>query len=179
MPGSAPAPVPAPVWLPLPHCTFREAVKRFFTGYVRFDSRSSRREYWYAVLFVLLVGVALFPLRFVIPSLDVLWGGVTTIPLLAIGSRRLHDSGRRATAWAVNVVISTIAAGVLTVSGILSLAIAITFTKGPAASPFDERVFGVVMVIAFAGALVLIAMFIWYLWLMTRPSDPTATRWDR
>ena len=38
-------------WTPDYHCGFIDAVKRFFIGYMEFRGRSSRREFWLAMLF--------------------------------------------------------------------------------------------------------------------------------
>ena len=40
---------------PAPNAGFIEAVKRFFLKYAKFNGRASRREYWFAQLFILLV----------------------------------------------------------------------------------------------------------------------------
>ena len=39
-------------WTPDYHCGFIDAVKRFFIGYMEFRGRSSRREFWLAMLFL-------------------------------------------------------------------------------------------------------------------------------
>lgn len=182
-PQYRPAPVPAThasQWLPLPSCTFAEAVKRFFVGYVRFDSRSSRREFWYSYLFVMMVSATLaFTTITTLPAIATLWSAATAIPMLAVGARRLHDSGRSAVPLAVNTVLTMVSAVASVVSGILFMAVALTFTKGPENSPFDELTLDLLMGIFAVSAITAIAMFVWYVWMMTRPSDPAATRWDR
>lgn len=182
-PQYRPAPVPAahaPQWLPLPHCTFAEAVKRFFIGYVRFDSRSSRLEFWYSYLFVMMVSATLaFTTITTLPAIATLWSAATAIPMLAVGARRLHDSGRSAVPLAVNTVLTMVSAGASAVSGVLFMAVAFTLTKGPEHSPFDELTLYLLMGIFAVSVITAIAMFIWYVWMMSRPSDPSATRWDR
>ena len=46
-----------PVGQPLPGASFGQAVRRFFTGYVRFSGRASRSEFWWAYLFTFLVSI--------------------------------------------------------------------------------------------------------------------------
>lgn len=47
-------------WTPDYHCGFIDAVKRFFIGYMEFRGRSSRREFWLAMLFLIPVSVLIF-----------------------------------------------------------------------------------------------------------------------
>ena len=78
--------------------SFGEAIKSFFVKYAVFKGRARRSEYWYAWLFVFLVsaGIAiLFPGHDADASAQSdLWSLVTLVPGLAIGARRLHDTGR-------------------------------------------------------------------------------------
>lgn len=39
---------------------FKEAIALFYRGYVKFDGRSTRAEYWWAILFQVMVWSALF-----------------------------------------------------------------------------------------------------------------------
>jgi uncharacterized membrane protein YhaH (DUF805 family) len=81
--------------------SFGQAIKSFWAKYATFKGRARRSEYWFAWLFVVLVsmGIAiLFPGdghgNASAPS-D-LWSLATLVPGLAIGARRLHDTGRSA-----------------------------------------------------------------------------------
>lgn len=70
-----------------------EAVTLFFTNYVKFDGRSNRGEYWWAVLGIVIVS---FVLGFIdgmlgIQLLGLIWSLATLVPGIAIGIRRLHD----------------------------------------------------------------------------------------
>lgn len=49
---------PDDMTLPFYGASFGVAVKRFFTGYVRFRGRASRSEYWWVQLFMLLISIA-------------------------------------------------------------------------------------------------------------------------
>ena len=74
---------------------FGTAITRFWTKYADFGGTAQRSEYWWAVLFLILVEVFLRVLYF-LPLMDVailLWTLVTFIPMLSVSARRLHDAG--------------------------------------------------------------------------------------
>ncbi|WP_353405248.1 DUF805 domain-containing protein [Brucella sp. NBRC 13694] len=72
---------------------FVTAVRRFFTGYFDFKGRASRTEFWYAMLFYVLL---LFVLgRLNLPDIIVsILLVVTMIPFFSVTARRLHDTNR-------------------------------------------------------------------------------------
>jgi uncharacterized membrane protein YhaH (DUF805 family) len=77
--------------------TFGEAIKAGFQNYVNFTGRASRSEFWYWVLFVILVSIAasvidymLFPRGIVYPISTLVWLGFF-LPNLSVAVRRLHD----------------------------------------------------------------------------------------
>ncbi|MEO0049036.1 MAG: hypothetical protein RL556_368 [Actinomycetota bacterium] len=82
---------------------FGEAIKSFFKNYATFKGRARRSEFWYAVLFTLLVSVAVdmvFPgTTQVVNGYEIqqqsgisnLWSLAIFVPSLAITWRRLHD----------------------------------------------------------------------------------------
>ncbi len=70
---------------------FGEAVKLCFGKYAQFDGRAARPEYWWFVLFLVVVGAATKVLG------DAPYGVfalATLLPSIAVGVRRLHDTGR-------------------------------------------------------------------------------------
>lgn len=70
---------------------FHVAVKNFFTRYVEFSGRSTRSEYWFAVLFLWLAGMLI---DFVgVNILGLIWSLAIFIPELALAVRRFHDAG--------------------------------------------------------------------------------------
>ena len=70
---------------------FPEAVRLFFTRFADFHGRSRRSEYWWAILFVCLVSIAIeYGLR-IVPTL---WTYIVLVPSTALGIRRLHDVGK-------------------------------------------------------------------------------------
>tara|TARA_B110000003_G_scaffold1542_1_gene1609 strand:- start:165 stop:533 length:369 start_codon:yes stop_codon:yes gene_type:complete len=82
--------------------SFTQAAKSFFSKYADFSSRSSRSEYWYAYLFILLVSAGLAfveGLLFLFPEsedsiLVLIFQVGIIIPSVAIVVRRLHDTNR-------------------------------------------------------------------------------------
>ena len=82
--------------------SFTEAVKTCFSKYVDFTGRAPRSEYWWWVLFVIIVSVVLSIVDFSVLGagdsgvsvLSSLWSLATLLPGLAVGARRLHDTDR-------------------------------------------------------------------------------------
>jgi uncharacterized membrane protein YhaH (DUF805 family) len=76
---------------------FTEAGLSFLYKYAEFTGRSSRSEYWYAILFCALVGFgtgffeALLGLS---TSMSFIFQLVFLVPSFAIVTRRLHDIGK-------------------------------------------------------------------------------------
>lgn len=86
---------------------FPDAVKSFFSNYFNFKSRSSRSEYWYPGLFLLLGNTLFGIVDFIIfgetingqsvPGMQVfalVFSLATFIPSIAVSVRRLHDIER-------------------------------------------------------------------------------------
>lgn len=89
------------------------AIQNFWRNYFTFRGRVSRRTYWLAILFLTLATFALdrlFPgttyvhtdalghrqQNYMLSVVLDAWVGLTIIPALAAGSRRLHDTGKSA-----------------------------------------------------------------------------------
>lgn len=79
---------------------FFDAIKSVFSQYVGFSGRALRSEYWYWVLFTVLISivtgiidVALFPFEDASP-LSSITNLALLLPGLAVSARRLHDVGR-------------------------------------------------------------------------------------
>jgi len=71
--------------------------------YAQFSGRSRRSEYWYFVLFVVLIEIVLMGIERMLGfgsgaggygTLSSLFALAMFIPHLAVGARRLHDTGR-------------------------------------------------------------------------------------
>lgn len=80
--------------------SFVAAISAFWSKYAVFSGRARRSEFWFAQLFLTLVSLAI---GIIFPSDDWgnsaasnLWALATLVPSLAIGARRLHDTGRSA-----------------------------------------------------------------------------------
>ncbi len=71
--------------------TFQESIQVCFAKYADFNGRASRPEYWWFMLFLLLVSAAT---SLISPMLSGLFSIGTLLPALAAASRRLHDTNR-------------------------------------------------------------------------------------
>ena len=86
--------------------SFIDAIKSYFKNYATFKGRARRSEFWFTVLFTVLVSAAL---SIVFPgptemvwdmeveqssAAENLWSLATIVPSLAVTWRRLHDVGR-------------------------------------------------------------------------------------
>jgi uncharacterized membrane protein YhaH (DUF805 family) len=69
---------------------FQNAVKSGFSNYANFKGRASRREFWWWTLFTVIVSVALSG-----AGLDSIASAALFSPSIAVGCRRMHDTGRR------------------------------------------------------------------------------------
>ena len=76
--------------------TFSEAISSGLSNYANFSGRAGRSEYWYWVLFQVLVAIAANILDAVATMgiLGVLTGLGLLLPGLAVSVRRLHDIGK-------------------------------------------------------------------------------------
>lgn len=84
--------------LPVRSIGFGEAIRNFFIKYAVFSGRATRKEFWYAMLFQVVVMALLsgpsyekFPITGILGTIFS-WG--TLIPGLAVTFRRLHDTGK-------------------------------------------------------------------------------------
>ena len=71
--------------------TFSESIRTCFTKYADFNGCASRSEYWWWVLFILLV---IAGLTLVNESLGVIFNLAILLPTIAVTARRLHDTDR-------------------------------------------------------------------------------------
>ncbi len=64
--------------------------------YAQFDGRAHREEFWMFALinFLITVAVAIIGHLIHLPFLQGLYGLAVLVPCLAVGARRLHDTGR-------------------------------------------------------------------------------------
>jgi uncharacterized membrane protein YhaH (DUF805 family) len=77
--------------------TFADSIKYCFNNYVNFNGRASRSQFWYFVLFTNIVSLMLSLADqgiFGTTVLSAIWFLAVILPQLAVGSRRLHDTGK-------------------------------------------------------------------------------------
>ncbi len=95
---------------PLYGASFGQAVQRFFSRYARFKGMSSRSEYWWAVVFQIIVAAIL---SVFVSATDNSTGAsivmmivelALVIPYLSIHWRRLHDAGFAGPWWFITVI---------------------------------------------------------------------------
>jgi len=87
---------------PMQMMSFTDSIKSVFTNYVGFEGRATRSEYWWFFLFSMLaylglgfVDAALFGWELEDPTwFSLLFQLAVFLPTLAVGVRRLHDSGK-------------------------------------------------------------------------------------
>lgn len=155
-----------------------EAVRTCFRKYVTFSGRARRPEYWWFVLFYVIAGAFAAGLDGLVfgPSVVVVEGGVegaavetsygggpfatvvslgTFLPLLAVGWRRMHDTGRPG--W-LYLLPTLVALG----GGVIAAAAGLAGSDGGAA---------VLVLVALLGGL---AAFLLLIYWLTRPSEPGA-----
>ena len=76
-------------------------------NYAVFSGRARRKEHWYFTLFSLIVMLVLYVLEFVVGLLvvlSVIYSFGIIIPSLAVGIRRLHDTGRCGWGMLLNLI---------------------------------------------------------------------------
>jgi uncharacterized membrane protein YhaH (DUF805 family) len=71
--------------------TFLESVRVCFSKYADFSGRATRPEYWWFVLFIIVVGMVVSFGGDVASSVFML---ATIVPSIAVATRRLHDTNR-------------------------------------------------------------------------------------
>ena len=74
--------------------SFGDAIKSCFAQYVGFADRATRAEYWYFVLFTIIVSFVLGLFGKAGSVLSLIFSLATFLPSLAVSVRRLHDGGR-------------------------------------------------------------------------------------
>jgi len=106
-----------------------EAVGTCFRKYFTFRGRARRSEFWYWVLFTILMGIVLSLLDIILfgsrgtdtGPLNGVFSLITLIPGLAVGWRRLHDTNR--SGWWIGgfyifiLILAFLLASILVVNG--------------------------------------------------------------
>lgn len=95
--------------------SFQEAISSGLSRYIDFKTRSSRSEYWFWVLFVILLSIVAGVIDNLLFGSSILGTLVTLgllVPGIAVGVRRLHDIDRSGW-WYLIALIPLIGALVL------------------------------------------------------------------
>jgi len=95
--------------------SFQEAISSGLSRYIDFNTRSSRSEYWFWVLFVILLSIVAGVIDNLLFGSSILGTLVTLgllVPGIAVGVRRLHDIDRSGW-WYLIALIPLIGALVL------------------------------------------------------------------
>jgi uncharacterized membrane protein YhaH (DUF805 family) len=158
--------------------SFSDAIRTCFQKYATFSGRASRPEYWYFILFLLLASLVLgavdgmlfgndvvsaTPFSFMISAdgpLGSLFNLVTVIPALAVGWRRMHDTGR---------------SGLFLLYPLIVIVGIGTFTAFFHLLPWQLE--GVLMLAMMGAMLILFISPLLVLWWLSRPSQPGANDW--
>lgn len=158
---------------------FVEAIKTCLSKYFVFSGRAVRSEYWWFVLFVVLVSVVLAVIDASLFGMDPETGESTqvlspifqlavVIPMLAAGWRRLHDIGRPGWYLLLPAALS-IATMFMLFSGIAVFSVLEQGVDDPEALRGPAAFLGVtgLMVVGFLQFILTVLM----IWWLTRPSQ--------
>lgn len=101
--------------------TFSDAIKTCFQKYATFAGRASRSEYWYFILFMVLVNAVARIVdggpRAGHGALQGLVGLLLLLPHLAVAVRRLHDTDRSGWWYLLPLLTLPLAVGAILVRG--------------------------------------------------------------
>lgn len=107
--------------------TFGNALKDFFTRYATFSGRSTRAQYWYVVLALVIFNlITSFPLMvialatsglgFILYGLVMIVWLILIVPILALSVRRLHDIDRSGWWLLLFFLVPAISSALITLS---------------------------------------------------------------
>ena len=158
---------------------FTQSVKTCLSKYIVFSGRAQRSEYWWFVLFVILVSLGLAVLSAVLFGTDPETGQGSNLlnsvfqlamllPMLAAGWRRLHDTGRPG--WYLLLPMAfSIATMFMLLTGVAVFSALETGVEDPEALREPAAFLGATgLMVMYAIQLVLSVLMIWWL---SRPSQ--------
>ncbi len=158
---------------------FTQSVKTCLSKYIVFSGRAQRSEYWWFVLFVVLVSVGLAVLSAVLFGTDPETGQGSNLlnsvfqlamllPMLAAGWRRLHDTGRPG--WYLLLPMAfSIATMFMLLTGVAVFSALETGVEDPETLRKPAAFLGATgLMVMYAIQLVLSLLMIWWL---SRPSQ--------
>lgn len=162
-----------------------DATKVCLSKYFTFSGRASRPEYWWFLLFVVVVSIILEVVDAMLFGEDAEAGGGQTvlsglfqlamfIPLLSAGWRRLHDSGKPG--W--YIILPTIVSLIFMV-GMVTGFLALGVVENHVLDAEEPGPGGILLagggLIIFAIIQIVVAVLM--LWWLTRPSDSSDNRY--
>ncbi|WP_170787445.1 DUF805 domain-containing protein [Ruegeria lacuscaerulensis] len=164
---------------------FGESVKTCFSKYFQFSGRALRSEYWWFFLFVVLVSAALAMLDSVLfgtnpetgqgsQVLSSVFQLAVIIPMLAVGWRRLHDTGRPGWYLLLPMALSITTLFVL-LGGVAFFSVLEQGTENPDALRGPAAVLGVTGIIVVS--ILQFVLSILMIWWLTRPSQEGANEY--
>lgn len=86
--------------------SFLDAIKGFWTGYIDFNGRATRPQYWYAILFIILVDIISGILFGAIMQSVI--SAMLFLPMISVSVRRYHDVGISGWFYAAPVIVFTV-----------------------------------------------------------------------
>ena len=164
---------------------FTQSVKTCLSKYVVFSGRARRSEYWWFVLFVILVSIGLAVLDTTLFGVDPETGQgsnllnslfqlAVLLPMLAAGWRRLHDTGRPGWYLLLPVAFSIVTMAML-LTGVYVFSALETGVEDPEALRAPAAFLGASgLMIMSVIQLVLSVLMIWWL---SRPSQEGANEY--
>ena len=123
---------------------FTESIRAFFSRYTDFQGRTPRSGYWWVVLFLVAVSFVMWAVDMVLfegiypqtlleqgfgPG-SILFIAATFIPNLALGFRRLHDTGR--SAWWILI-------GLVPIVGAIVLLVFYLLPSTPGSNQYEQN----------------------------------------
>ncbi len=152
--------------------TFKEAIQTCLRNYVTFSGRATRPEYWWFFLFCFLGGLIASALESLINGitntadgptlLSAAFNLATFLPMLAVGFRRMHDTGRSGLYLFYPLIAFM---GLVTFVGMFGPEDAFS---GELMNNV-EGIFGTIVILALIVIAISPLVVIWWL---TRPSEP-------
>ena len=150
---------------------FPQAIQQVLSKYADFSGRATRPEYWWWVL-AIAVGSAVFGIvdsALPYEILQPIFGLLVLIPTLAVGVRRLHDTGRSGS-WMALWIMSYL---VFTAIFVVSIIAMIGGAFVAAFAGLEAGGSGTVLVLGFIGTavsvLILLAISVWSItWMAQR-----------
>lgn len=164
--------------------SFTDSIKTCLSKYVTFSGRARRPEYWWFILFYLIVSVVLGTVDRALFGVDPvtqtsngflapLFGLAMLLPVLAAGWRRMHDSGKPG--WYLLLpILASFATFFFAIAGVMGFAGMENAGADPDALMGPAVFLGLTgMIVAGVVQLVLTILLLWWL---TRPTDPETNK---